>query len=200
MSTMASNRICVFFGFLTLMGVVPLEFPGAAANQVGKAKTNTEVPKAPPIKGIMDGKFVKPPQSTTPTSYFYAVSSEGDPIGAGKVLSYRGNTVRVVTVRDGVEAYINRRDWVLTLAAPKNGNLKVGEYQDAKRYPFNGNAPGLSFFGMGRGCNKLSGKFVVWELEVKGNLVTRLAADFVQQCEEKSPPLYGIVRFNSSFQ
>ena len=50
------------------------------------------------------------------------------------------------------------------------------------------------------GANTLAGAFAVWELEVNGNEVTRLAIDFHLRCEEKMPPLYGSIRFNSNFR
>ena len=41
---------------------------------------------------------------------------------------------------------------------------------------------------------------MVWELEVRGDQVVRLAIDFVQHGEKTGPPLYGVIRFNSSFR
>jgi hypothetical protein len=64
---------------------------------------------------------------------------------------------------------------------------------------FSGDSPGMEVIGNGRGANKIAGKFVVWELEVKGNEVTRLAIDFIQHSEETKPPLYSMIRVNSSF-
>lgn len=78
--------------------------------------------------------------------------------------------------------------------------MKVGEYINATRYPFNGQSPGLSFFGKERGNNKLSGEFVVWELEMKGAEIVKLAIDSTQRGEEKGPPSKGKVRINSAFE
>ena len=52
----------------------------------------------------------------------------------------------------------------------------------------------------GRGCNQIAGTFVVWELQLRGNEVVRLAVDFEQRCEINGPPLRGSVRLNSNFQ
>jgi len=93
-----------------------------------------------------------------------------------------------------------KSDWELIVAPPSGGMLKVGEYLDAKIYPDNGKAPGLEFKGMNRDSAKIAGKFVVWELEVKQGVVTKLAVDFIQHSEETGPPLYGVVRINSSFK
>jgi hypothetical protein len=90
--------------------------------------------------------------------------------------------------------------WHIEFAAPRGGTLQVGNYPGARRYPFHDEAPGIAFGGNGRGCNEIAGHFVVWELEVQGNRVVRLAIDFVQHCERAGPPLTGSVRFNSSLQ
>jgi hypothetical protein len=68
-----------------------------------------------------------------------------------------------------------------------------------RSYHGSGASPGLEFMGYGRGCGQISGQFVVWELEVQGNTVTKLAVDFVQRCEGRMPPLYGRLRYQSSF-
>jgi hypothetical protein len=47
--------------------------------------------------------------------------------------------------------------------------LAVGEYNDASRYPFGHDAPGIEFAGHGSYCNEVAGKFVVWQLEVRGD-------------------------------
>ena len=41
-------------------------------------------------------------------------------------------------------------DWRLEIGAPNGQFLKVGEYLNAKRFPFSGKEPGLSFSGKGR--------------------------------------------------
>ena len=132
-----------------------------------------------------------------PVSYLRAVSSPGDFIGQGKSYSYAGEELTIRRFPRGV--MINVGGWTVQFGGPNNEFLHTGEYRDAKRLPFSGDSPGIEFYGNGRGANRIAGKFVVWELEVKGNDVTRLAVDFIQHCEETQPPLYGMIRFNSSF-
>lgn len=186
-------------GFLALAGDAE-----SAAGQVKKGKPNLEVPKEPPVAGIKEGKFVKPEVSTGPTSYFFAMSDDKDEfISKGEKLAYGGDDVRVGPVKGGIRVTLGRGkrgEFELLVAPPTGGMLKVGEYLDAKKYPDNGKAPGLEFKGMMRDSEKIAGKFVVWELEVKQGMVTKLALDFIQQSEEKGPPLYGVVRYNSSFR
>ncbi|MFO0824112.1 MAG: hypothetical protein U0792_13530 [Gemmataceae bacterium] len=196
------RRIAVLLaavGFLALAGDAE-----SAAGQVKKGKPNLEVPKEPPIEGIKEGMFVKPEASTGPTSYFFAMSSDKDEfISKGEKIAHTGDEVRVIQVKGGIRVTLGRGkkgQWDLIVAPPMGGMLKVGEYLDAKLYPDNGKAPGLEFKGMMRDSSKIAGKFVVWELEVKQGMVTKLALDFIQQSEETGPPLYGVVRFNSSFK
>ena len=174
------------------------------AGQVKKGKPVLEVPKEPPIDSLKDGKFVKPEASAAPTSYFYAVSSAKDEfIGQGEKIAYSGDQLRAMEIKGGTKVRLGlakKSDWELIVAPPLGGTLKVGEYLDAKRYPENGNAPGLEFKGMNRDSAKIAGKFVVWELEVAKGVITKLAVDFIQQSEETGPPLYGVVRYNSSFK
>ena len=152
------------------------------------------------LETLADGKFVKPPRSGAPVSSLRVVSSKGDYIGQGNNYSYVGEDLTARTNHRGVTISVGSPGgWTLHFGGPGNRFLDVGEYDGAKRFPFSGQAPGIEFTGHGRGCNRIAGKFVVWEIEVKGNQVVRLAIDFIQRCEENMPPLYGSLRINSSF-
>lgn len=55
--------------------------------------------------------------------------------------------------------------WRLDFAAAGNQPLAVGAYESAQRFPFvSGN--GLDVGGSGRGCNRLTGRYVVREIEL----------------------------------
>lgn len=153
----------------------------------------------PSIESLADDKFVKPLRSVTPVTHLRVVSSQGDFIGQGQTYSYAADEFAVHTHSRGVRGGVNPGGWSFQFGGPGKSPLEVGEYQGAKRFPFSREAPGIEFTGNGRGCNTIAGKFVVWELEVKGDQVVRVAIDFIQRCEEKHPPLYGSLRFNSSF-
>jgi len=200
-------NVLIHRSFVLLAAVSCLALAGVSespAGQAKKVKPDLEVPKEPPIDGIKDGKFVKPAASTAPTSYFYAVSSDKDEfISKGEKITYGGDELRVLQVKGGTRITLGRGkkgEWDLIVAPPVGGTLKVGEYLDAKKYTDHGTAPGLEFKGMNRDSAKIAGKFVVWELEVKQGVVTKLAVDFIQLSEETGPPLYGVVRINSSFK
>jgi hypothetical protein len=65
-----------------------------------------------------------------------------------------------------------------------------------------GERPELDYSGRGRGIDQISGRFVVWEIEFSGNDVKRLAVDFVAHpidAGKEGPPLYGMIRYNSTF-
>lgn len=149
------------------------------------------------IEAVREGRFIRPPRSAVPVSYLRAVSSPGDYIGQGRSYSFGGDEFVVRRSDRGVQITVG--DWRILFGAPRGRFLEVAEYLDAKRYSFSDESPGIDFSGYGRGANRIAGKFVVWELEVKGNQVLRLAVDFILHCEETMPPLYGMIRFNSSF-
>jgi len=76
--------------------------------------------------------------------------------------------------------------------------LAPGYYDDATRWPFQTVGPGLDVALDGRGCNELTGRFIVFELVADGaGGVARFAADFEQHCEDRAPALFGAVRFHS---
>lgn len=152
----------------------------------------------PPEVAVPDGKFTKPAKAAAPTSYLRASSPPGDFIGGGQNYQYAGQEMRVSWRRDHVA--IDVGGWNVEFAPPQRGTLVPAYYPNARRYPFNDEAPGINFSGNGRGCNQIAGNFVVWELQVRGNEVVRLAVDFEQRCENVGPPLRGSVRFNSNFQ
>jgi hypothetical protein len=176
------------------------------ARQAGKEVARVSAPLYPEgaegstLDALAEGKFVKPLRSSAPVSYLRVASSQGDYIGQGKNYSYGGEEITAQANNRGVFLQVGGfAGWRILFGGPGQRFLEVGEYPDAKRHPFSGEAPDIEFSGYGRGCNQISGKFVVWEIEVKGNEVIRLAIDFVQRCEGKMPPLCGKVRVNSSF-
>ena len=85
--------------------------------------------------------------------------------------------------------------WTLFLAAPRGQPLRVGTYENARRALVETTEhPGLDFSGDGRGCNTVTGRFVIHELVVGANdRVDRLFATFEQHCEGAEPALHGQV-------
>lgn len=140
---------------------------------------------------------------------FIALDSEtGDYIGGGVVHQYIPEAGTISSTSnlqspDVISVRFNDDDdrWSMEIAAPNGEALAVQSYLNAERYPFQMiEAPGFSFTGNGRGCNRSYSDFEILELEYDeaGDLF-RLAVDFVQHCESPTAPaLKGMVRFNSA--
>ena len=135
-------------------------------------------------------------------------SDPGDYIGQGQNYSYDETNADIrfgrnydngitVTIRNlSGEPY---NQWTLNLAAPGNAEIEPGTYEGATRFPFQAvDEPGLSFSGNGRGCNRLTGSFDVFEVAYDGGGdVTALTASFEQHCEDQTPALRGTIVFNT---
>jgi len=122
--------------------------------------------------------------TSSPTSY----------IGGGQsrfITPEDGHTFNIYT-RDGgsaVRFYItdfsnplNYDTWDLRFSTGDGSLFEPStSYLDAQRYPFNGDSPGLSFSGNGRGNNTLTGYFTVLAAVYdQNNILTSFAADFMQ--------------------
>lgn len=190
------------------LSVVPPDDPATTscainARENGKTVGRLSVPLV--IEGVgrtsldalKEGEFVRPLRSGAPISAIHVVSTKGDFIGQGKSYIYGGEELHVQRTMRGVTITVD--GWNILFGSPGASFLNVGEYLNAKRFPFSEESPGLEFYGNGRGANTLDGKFRVWELEVNGNKIVKFAADFIQICDGKMPPLYGTIRINSSF-
>jgi len=89
--------------------------------------------------------------------------------------------------------------WNADFVAPLGVELTEGTYEGAARFPFQApTQPGLSIDGDGRGCNQLTGRFVVLEVAYGPTSdVQTFSADFEQHCEGGSPALLGSIRFQT---
>jgi len=144
-------------------------------------------------------KFTKPAASPKPVSSFRLVSSPGEFIGQGKAYAFPPQAMIIKKTDRGVQVSV--AGFNVQIGAPRGQFLEKKEYQGAKRYAFSDTAPGLDVTGPGRGASNVFGAFVVWELEMQGNNITRLAIDFVQRSERPTnPPLTGKIRWNSRLQ
>jgi hypothetical protein len=77
--------------------------------------------------------------------------------------------------------------------------LKPGYYGDLRRYPFhNPLAGGLSWYGEGRGCNTLTGWFVVDRVTYTGGNLSEIELRFEQHCEGGGPALRGQIRWSAA--
>jgi Calx-beta domain len=135
-----------------------------------------------------------------------AMSSQpGDYIGGGQLYLYTiadGTFNASRNYDNGVSVGVQALDtWTLDFAAPNNATLTAGTYTNAMRFPFqSGGAPGLDVSGAGRGCNTLTGQFVVTKVSYSLTGVSGFGADFEQHCEGFVPALFGSIRVNASFR
>ena len=142
--------------------------------------------------------------STVSAATFLFMDSEpGDFIGQGQIRDFTtedGNFSAFVNFDNGVSLDFDGTEfWFLDFAAPGAVPLVPGVYEGATRYPFQSpTEPGLSVSGDGRGCNTLTGRFIVLEAVYVGTTVDAFAADFEQHCEGAEPALFGSIRYNSS--
>lgn len=141
--------------------------------------------------------------SANAASLLYMNSEPGDYIGQGQEwnISDVDHTLTATKNYDnGVNVNINGTTWwTLSFAAPGDVLLAPGAYENATRFPFQSPTnPGLSVSGMGRGCNTLTGRFVIHEVVyTQTNDIASFAADFEQHCSDGIPALTGSIRINS---
>lgn len=134
-------------------------------------------------------------------------SDAGDYIGQGRAYSYAApanvffGTTRSWNGENNRVSVTMRTDaastdyWVLEFAAPPGDTLTTGTYSGAVRVVSQAaGQPGLDVWGMGRGCNALTGSFTVSEA-VFGpyGYVQSFHATFEQHCEGGGPALRGEV-------
>jgi hypothetical protein len=138
----------------------------------------------------------------SPVTAFALNSQPGDYIGAGQnlLLTSPSSLFSFQHFNNSVVANMQSGDsWDASFAGLGTDPLAAGTYENAQRYPFQTfGAPGLDIDGAGRGCNTISGRFVIDDVVYSTTgAVQRFGAEFQQNCEMFMPPLFGSLRFNS---
>jgi len=141
---------------------------------------------------------------------FSFVGETGDYISQGEAYSYStsdGDAIlldsgpvgptgtSVIISVDGA----NGDHWSLEFDAPGRQILAPGTYTDAKGYPNNGDAPGLSLSGDGRACSDAAGSFTIINAAFgpsEGG-VQSFDATFEQRCEPSDSVARGEVHISS---
>jgi hypothetical protein len=147
-------------------------------------------------------------------SFLYLDSEPGDFIGRGQQRLFTADDSEIgaqLYYDDGYNHVISTLranvllssgdSWWVEVAAPPGQPLVPGTYEGAVRAM--SRAPGqagLDVSGEGRGCNSVSGRFVVedavWAWGPQG-LVQRFDATFEQHCEGLAPALFGEIRIEN---
>lgn len=138
----------------------------------------------------------------SPVTFLSFTSDPGDWVGAGESRLYEfadgtwgadyvgsGGAEHVtVFFRSSTEAGVS---WLLRMGAREGETLAPGKYESVERFR-SAEHPELSFFGSGRGCNRVTGRFEIHSIRLgASNTLARLHATFTQHCEGGSPALNG---------
>ena len=155
-------------------------------------------PVVPPPAGLWE-----PAAGVTPATgnYVYLESQPGDFVGAGSnylhapadsQITIDSAGARLDVSIQGDESWSGLFKGMITLS-----RLEVGYYGDLQRYPFHNPVKGgLSWTGEGRGCNTLTGWFVVDSVSYTGSTLTAVDLRFEQHCEGRVPALHGKIHWD----
>ncbi|HXP44095.1 MAG TPA: Calx-beta domain-containing protein, partial [Candidatus Acidoferrales bacterium] len=130
-------------------------------------------------------------------------SQSGDYIGQGGIYLLTVDDATFIAAANydnGVSVTLEGLDlWALDFAAPNNALLTAGTYDNAQSYPFQAPGfPGLSIYGAGRGCDTITGNFVVNQIVFgSSGAVEHFSADAEQHCEGATPALFASIRINA---
>jgi len=159
-------------------------------------KTQPAGPVNPPPAGLW-----QPPTGSVPASgnYVYLKSDPGDYIGAGQTYTYTPHDYFITVGAAGGRATVSVDGWTGDFQAMSTiGQLQPGYYAGLARYPFHNAAKGgLNWSGNGRGCNTLSGWFVVDQVTYAGGTLTSLDLRFEQHCEGGGAALRGAIHWRA---
>lgn len=154
-------------------------------------------PVNPPPTGLW-----QPSPGSTPASgnYIYLQSDVGDYIGQGQTYTYTpSNSTIGINASGGYLAtsVSGIASWVGNFQTMSNiSQLQPGYYGGLQRYPFhNPTQGGLSWSGEGRGCNTLTGWFVVDNVNYVNGVLTAIDLRFEQHCESNSAALHGQIHW-----
>ena len=145
------------------------------------------------------------PRQPVPGAWSLRMTSDaGDYIGQGQSWTHGPTTDKLSAWGSPtlVRLYLTNSEgwWDGNFAAPPGQQLTQGvTYENAHRYPFNDNSPGLDVTGYGRGCNESTSRFTLDHLafDPDGTLRT-FQVTFEQHCENAQPALRGTWTFNAA--
>lgn len=172
----------------------------ALSGQIHWSAYDSTVPSGPlttPPVGLWE-----PAPGATPVTgnYVYLESDSGDYIGAGQTYTYTPLDSQInpsTNVALFTLGTTGAQSWTGNFSAMNSlSQLEPGYYGDLMRYPFhNPVRGGLSWSGEGRGCNSLTGWFVVDAVAYNSGVLTAIDLRFEQHCEGGVPALHGQVHW-----
>ncbi|NNF60382.1 MAG: Ig-like domain-containing protein [Gammaproteobacteria bacterium] len=130
------------------------------------------------------------------------IASNNEYLGQGQTFEITeadGTIEATVEFGNSLQVLSSFETWRFVFDNVGDGLLEEGIYEEATRFPFHpAPRPGLDASGDGRGCNELTGRFVVLEVEYGfSNEVLRFAADLELFCDNSGSAFRANVRFNS---
>ena len=170
----------------------PIGAPASCDTPTGSAPTN------PPPSGLW-----QPAPGSTPAAgnYVYLQSEQGDYIGQGQTLTYTPAVaaISVSAVCNRLTIIVGNQTWRGDFQGMSGTvQLQPGYYGNLQRYPFHNPAyGGLSWSGGGRGCNTLTGWFVVDGVTYNSGTLSTMDLRFEQHCEGGTAALHGQIHWNA---
>ena len=150
----------------------------------------------------------QPAAGVTPAtgSYVYLASDPGDYVGAGQTMMLTPASGTFTVTGSGAHLAFSYQGIPFThwwygdfQGMSSLAQLQPGYYGDLERYPFhNPVRGGLSWDGDGRGCNTLTGWFVIDAITYSGPTVTAVDLRFEQHCEGMAPALHGQLHWTAA--
>jgi len=152
-------------------------------------------PQNPPPAGLW-----KPASTFVPPAgnYVYLASDIGDYIGGGYTQLFTpGNTTISIVPNLTAALQISAGGWTGNFVGMNTlSQLQPGYYGNLERYPFhNPVRGGLNWSGNGRGCNTLTGWFVVDAVTYSMAELTSIDLRFEQHCEGAVPAQRGVIHW-----
>lgn len=143
----------------------------------------------------------RPPAGAVPStgSYAFLQSDPGDFIGGGGTYLYTPDAYRVAAAANGRVLAVEAAGWHGQFQSmPALAHLAPGFYGGVDRFLSASSTPrrgALDWSGYGRGCNSLSGWFVVDDVTYVDGILTGVDLRFEQDCEDSPAALRGAVRW-----
>ena len=142
------------------------------------------------------------------TNKLYLNSHPGDWVGQGQQVTYTagvfsasGDGTQMIDVSFHTAAY--EHWWYLDFSAPQGQVLGPGMYEGATGSPWQSPThPGLDVYGDGRGCSKLTGRFVVLDAsyDSNGNVLSTESDVEKTSPGEWKPPSNNVIICRSALQ
>lgn len=178
---------------------------GGSSALRGKIKWSANDSATPPGPVTPPAGLWEPLPGALPASgnYVHLASMPGDYIGGGATRTFTeaNAMLRVTATGPHLQVNVNGDSWWSGDFAGMNtlGQLQPGYYGNLQRYPFhNPIRGGMSWGGDGRGCNTLSGWFVVDRVSYVMDQLSEIDLRFQQHCEGGSAALRGKIRWRAA--